>query len=96
MYFGNAVVPAGERLRSLEESRLHLLDTMLTLRCECAEVFADPERTDAERDGAALELSRVVGRIRRCDDELHDLREQARKDRQLVQPADQVGPGWFR
>lgn len=96
MYFENAVVPAGERLRSLETSRLHLLDTMSTLRCECADVFADPGRTDAERDDAALELSRVVGEIRRCDDELHALREQAREHLRLVQPARQVQPGWFR
>lgn len=88
----NTVAPHADRLHALEAARLRLLDTMLVLRCDCADAFSDPGRTESERDGAALELAQVVGQIRRCDDELHLLREQAR-DALAAAPA--VPQGWF-
>ncbi|OUM40629.1 hypothetical protein CI784_14160 [Arthrobacter agilis] len=75
----NGPVPDLRLLRSLEDSRAQLLDTMLSLRCDCAEVFADSRRSEDERDGAAWELARAVGDIRRCDEELHTLRELFRR-----------------
>lgn len=95
MYFDNtAVAPADERLHALEASRRRLLDAMLVLRCDCADVFADPRRTGAERDGAALELADAVGRIQKCDDELHALREEARRGA-AAQPPGSTPQGWF-
>ena len=80
MYFeNNAPTPAHERLRALEASRVRLLETMFSLRCDCAEVFGDPRRSEDERDDAAWELAHAVGDIERCDEELYALRELARE-----------------
>jgi hypothetical protein len=75
----NVPAPELQRLRALEGSRTQLLDTMFSLRCDCAEVFADARRSEDERDAAAWELARAVGDIRRCDEELHALRELVRE-----------------
>lgn len=81
MSFDNALPPGPAQLTCLEETRTRLLETMFSLRCACAEVFADPLRNEDERDGAAWELARAVGAIRRCDEELHALREADRESR---------------
>lgn len=102
MYVENTInTPHDDQLRSLEASRSRLLDRMRELRCDCADIFADPRRSIAERDGAAWELAEVVGQIQRCDDELHELREQARgRPRTLIparspERAEAGAPGWF-
>ncbi|WP_422391423.1 hypothetical protein [Arthrobacter sp. N1] len=81
MYFDNALPAAEhEQLTLLEDTRARLLETMFSLRCACADVFADPFRAE-ERDGAAWELARAVGDIHRCDEQLHALREVDRLSR---------------
>lgn len=73
-------VPLHQRMRTLEAARVGLLETMLTLRRDCADMSADPCRSQQERDGAAWALAHAVDRIVQCDDELHALRQQARED----------------
>ncbi len=91
----NAPTAVDQRLRALEVSRLRLLEVVFTLRSGCAEVFADPRRSEEERDDAAWDLAHAVGEIRTCDDELHALRELARDQEQ--QPVGRlVGSGRFR
>lgn len=85
-------VPLQQRMRTLEAARLGLLERMLTLRRDCADMSADPRRSQQERDGAAWALAHAVELIVQCDDELHALRQQAREEFTGEQPVTEAAP----